>query len=64
MMHNFGILYDGDCYPDLYALCPTCWGNGFITIDTEKFGSVNITCPQCKGLVLEPRSKQYERSTK
>lgn len=63
-MHNFGILYDGDCYPDLDLTCSTCQGNGFITIDTENFGSVNIVCPQCQGAVLEPRSKQDERSTK
>ena len=51
-----------DYYPDM--VCQTCWGNGFITIDTENFGSVNIVCPQCQGPGLEPRFKQYERSTK
>ena len=38
--------YPYDYYPD--RVCPTCQGNGYISIDTEKFGLVKIACPNCQ----------------
>lgn len=53
-------MQDYDYYSDLDLLCPTCWGNGFINIDTENFSSIKIACPQCQG-GLQRRFEQKEK---